>query len=141
MLNLENKVALITGSDSGMGQAMAAEFASAGADIAVTFHSDRASAEETRRRVEEMGRRAIVRQLEVTDEASVAGLFDGVTGELGVPAILVNNALVVAAQASPRCRPRSLIVSSRRISTVHSSAVASSSDTAKRAAAVARSST
>ena len=61
MPKLENKIALVTGSDSGMGQAMAEEFAKAGADVAVTFHTDEAGAEESRRRVQAAGRRAMVR--------------------------------------------------------------------------------
>jgi glucose 1-dehydrogenase len=92
MAQLENKIALITGSDSGMGQAVAEEFARAGAEVAITFHSDRSDAEETERRVKAAGRRAIVRQLDVCEEASVAALFDAVAAELGVPDILVNNA-------------------------------------------------
>jgi glucose 1-dehydrogenase len=92
MAQLENKIALITGSDSGMGQAIAEEFARAGADVAITFHSDRSGAEETERRVKAAGRRAIVRQLDVREEASVAALFDAVAAELGVPDILVNDA-------------------------------------------------
>jgi glucose 1-dehydrogenase len=55
MLKLENKIALITGSDSGMGQAMAEEFAKAGANVAVTFHTDETGAEESRRRVQAAG--------------------------------------------------------------------------------------
>jgi glucose 1-dehydrogenase len=92
MKKLENKVALITGADSGMGQAMAETFAGEGADLAVTFHTDRASAEETRRRVEAAGRRAMVRQVDVRDEADLAALFEAVERELGTPDILVNNA-------------------------------------------------
>jgi glucose 1-dehydrogenase len=96
MPKLENKVALITGSDSGMGQATAEEFARAGADVAVTFHTDEAGAQDTAERVKAAGRRVIVRQLEVRDEASVAAAFDATAAELGVPDILVNNAGVGA---------------------------------------------
>ena len=92
MPNLDNKIALITGSDSGMGQAMAEEFAKAGANVAVTFHTDEAGAEESRRRVQAAGRRAIVRHTDVRDEKSVARLFEAVSGELGTPDILVNDA-------------------------------------------------
>jgi glucose 1-dehydrogenase len=80
------------GIDSGMGQAIAEEFARDGADIIGTFHSDSAGADETRRRVESHGRRALFRQLDVRDEASVSDLFDAAVSELGVPHILVNNA-------------------------------------------------
>jgi glucose 1-dehydrogenase len=50
MAKLDKKTALITGSDSGMGQAMAEGFARAGANVAITFHTDEAGAEESRRR-------------------------------------------------------------------------------------------
>lgn len=100
MLKLDNKIVLITGSDSGMGQAMAEEFARAGADIGITYHTDHAGAEESRRRVDAAGKRAIVRQVDVRDEASVAALFDAVTRELGVPDILVNDAGVGSGGAS-----------------------------------------
>ncbi|WEX07527.1 SDR family oxidoreductase [Chelativorans sp. AA-79] len=91
-MRLEGKIAVVTGSDSGMGRAMAEAFAQAGADIAVTYHSDEEGADETRKRVESAGRRALVRQLDVKDETSVAGLFEAVVQELGAPDILVNNA-------------------------------------------------
>jgi glucose 1-dehydrogenase len=100
MLKLENKIALITGSDSGMGQAMAEEFAKAGANVAVTFHTDETGAEESRRRVQAAGRRAIVRQTDVRDEESVARLFQTVSSELGAPDILVNDAGVGSSGAS-----------------------------------------
>jgi glucose 1-dehydrogenase len=101
MPKLENKIALITGSDSGMGQATAEEFARAGADVAVTFHTDEAGAQDTAERVKAAGRRVvIVRQLDVRDEASVAAVFDAAAAELGVPDILVNNAGVGAGGTS-----------------------------------------
>src|SRR5436853_4513991 len=71
MGKLARKVALITGSDSGMGQAMAEEFAREGADIAVSFHTDRKGADETSRRVKALGRKVLVRQLDVRVEESV----------------------------------------------------------------------
>jgi glucose 1-dehydrogenase len=91
-MKLDNKVAVVTGSDSGIGQAIAEEFAKAGADVAVTFHTDQAGAEETVRRVEAAGRRAILRQVDVGDEAAVTALFEALASELGAPDILVNNA-------------------------------------------------
>lgn len=92
MTKLTDRIALITGSDSGIGQAMAEEFARAGADVAVTFHTDEEGAEESRRRVEAAGRRAVALQVDVRDEWSVFTLFDVVSRTIGTPDILVNDA-------------------------------------------------
>ena len=100
MAKLDNKTALITGSDSGMGQAMAEEFARAGANVAITFHTDEAGAEESRRRVQAAGRKAIVRQTDIRDEGSVGRLFEAVSSELGTPDILVNDAGVGSSGAN-----------------------------------------
>ncbi|MCS6624485.1 SDR family oxidoreductase [Roseibacterium beibuensis] len=91
MGRLDGKVALVTGSDSGIGRGIAVTFAEEGADVVVTWHTDETGAEETRRRVEACGRRAVVTRLEVTDEASVAAAFDAAK-PLGGVDILVNNA-------------------------------------------------
>jgi nucleoside-diphosphate-sugar epimerase len=87
MPKLGNKVALITGSDSGIGQAIAEEFAREGADVAVSFHTDQIGAEATRRQVEAHGRRAIIRQLDVRDESSVAAFFDDTATQLGASTV------------------------------------------------------
>jgi len=89
---MENKVAIITGSDSGIGRAMAEAFAQEGADVTVTWFRDRAGAEDTKRKVEAAGRRALVVQLDQRDPAQVEALFRETTDRLGVPYILVNDA-------------------------------------------------
>ena len=93
---LEGKIALITGSDSGIGQGTAIELAREGADIVVTYHDDDSGAHDTRREVEDAGRRAIVLKLDTTDEASVAATFDAALEAFGTVDILVNNAGVDA---------------------------------------------
>jgi glucose 1-dehydrogenase len=93
---LAGDIAIVTGSDSGIGQAIAAELAAAGAHVCVTYHTDDDGAQETRRRVEAHGRRAIVVQVDVRHEAEVERLFDETVAELGVPDILVNNAAINA---------------------------------------------
>ena len=93
---LDGKVALITGSDSGIGQGTAIEFAWEGADVVVTFHDDEQGAIETRRLVEEAGRRAIVVQVDTSDETSVGAMFDAALEAFGTVDILVNNAGVDA---------------------------------------------
>lgn len=91
---LTDRVALITGSDSGIGQATAIEFAKEGADLVVTYYEDDAGARETVREVEAAGRRALLRRLDVTDEALIESVFDDTLAELGRIDILMNNASV-----------------------------------------------
>jgi glucose 1-dehydrogenase len=89
---LNGKIAIVTGSDSGIGQAIAEEFAKEGADVMIVYLDDRGGAEETRARVEAAGRRAIVSHTDVRKEQSVDKLFDETETKLGPPYILVNNA-------------------------------------------------
>ena len=91
-MKLQGKRALVTGADSGIGQAVAELFAREGADVAITYHTDAEGAAETARRVEAAGRRCLVIQTDVTDPASVEATFAQVAKDLGVLDILVNNA-------------------------------------------------
>ena len=91
-MKLQGRIAVITGADSGIGQAMADAFAREGADVCISYHTDADGAVETRRRVEEAGRRAHVMQTDVGDLASVRALFDGTVQALGTPDLLVANA-------------------------------------------------
>jgi glucose 1-dehydrogenase len=84
--------ALITGADSGIGQATAELFAREGADVAITYHTDEAGIRETAARVEAAGRRALVLQLDVGDPAAVNAAFDRIGSEFGTLDILVANA-------------------------------------------------
>jgi len=93
---LQGKVALITGSDSGIGQATAVAFAAEGADVVVTYLHDAAGAASTRNQVETAGRKAIVVQLDISDEAQVAGAFDRTVEAFGTIDILMSNAGVDA---------------------------------------------
>jgi glucose 1-dehydrogenase len=97
---LNGKIAIVTGSDSGIGQGIAEEFARQGADIMVVYLHDRSGAAETRQKVEAAGRRAIVSHTDVRDEHGVAKLFEETERKLGAPYILVNNAGVGASGAS-----------------------------------------
>ncbi|PZS19718.1 MAG: short-chain dehydrogenase [Pseudonocardiales bacterium] len=93
---LAGKVALITGSDSGIGQASAIEFAREGADLVVHYLHDEQGAAHTKAEVEAAGRRAIIVQADVSDEAQVTRLFRDATTEFGSLHILMNNAGVDA---------------------------------------------
>jgi glucose 1-dehydrogenase len=89
---LEGKVAIVTGADSGIGEAIAQEFAKHGADVAITYFSDDTGANETKQDVEKHGGKALVVQVDVRDPAAVAKLFEETESQLGTPYILVNNA-------------------------------------------------
>ena len=93
---LEGKVAIITGSDSGMGQAMAKEFARHGAHVAITWFHDEQGAQETKAAVEQTGQKALVMHVDVRDPASIEHLFAETEQHLGTPYILVNDAGVDA---------------------------------------------
>ncbi len=93
---IEGKVALITGSDSGIGQATAVAFAEEGADVVVHYLHDADGAEKTRAAVTAAGRRAIVVAADVSAEEQVAALFDQAVEEFGAIDILINNAGVDA---------------------------------------------
>lgn len=65
---LENKVALITGGDSGIGRAVAVLFAREGADVAITYlREEESDAKETKAAVEKEGRRALIMSGDVRD--------------------------------------------------------------------------
>lgn len=91
-----SRIAVVTGSDSGIGQATAAALARAGADVCVTYHSDEAGAQDTLALVEAAGRRGLVLQVDVRQEKEVEAMLDETTSQLGVADILVNNAAINA---------------------------------------------
>ena len=92
MFDLNGKVALVTGGDSGLGQAMTLALAEAGANIVVAYNSNRTKAEETSQRVEQLGVKALPVQVNVADEESVANMLYTSVAGLGEIDILVNSA-------------------------------------------------
>jgi glucose 1-dehydrogenase len=90
-MKLQDKTAIVTGADSGIGQAIAVQFATEGANICVTYHSDREGALSTCKQIRDLGRQALVMESDVSDPASVEAMFKK-SMELNIPDILVNNA-------------------------------------------------
>jgi 3-oxoacyl-[acyl-carrier protein] reductase len=91
-LPLAGKLALITGSSQGIGRATAIRLAQSGADIVINYRSKANAAAEVKAHIEDMGRRCIAIQADVSQEEDVSRLFAGATEALGPIAILVNNA-------------------------------------------------
>jgi NAD(P)-dependent dehydrogenase (short-subunit alcohol dehydrogenase family) len=85
-------VAVVTGSDSGIGKASAVALAEQGYDVGVTWHSDEAGAAATAREVEEHGRRTSVRQVDLGDPPAAADRVDELAETLGGLDVFVNNA-------------------------------------------------
>jgi len=85
--------ALVTGGDSGIGRAVAIAYAREGADVAISYlPEEQEDAEETRARVTEAGRRAVLLPGDLTDEAVCRDMVERAVAELGGLDILVNNA-------------------------------------------------
>jgi hypothetical protein len=89
---LLDKVALITGGDSGIGRAVAVLFAREGADVAVAYLDDRKDAEQTKRAVEDEGRRCILIAGDVADAKFCKQAVKQTVEAFGRLDILVNNA-------------------------------------------------
>lgn len=89
---LKNKVAIITGGDSGIGRAVAVLFAREGADIAIAYLEEREDARRTKALVEAEGRRCLALQGDLTEERFCAQVVERTLAEFGRLDILVNNA-------------------------------------------------
>ena len=91
-MRLMDRIAVVTGGDSGIGRAIAIAFAEEGADVVITYLHDASGAESTCREVVQRGRRALAIRADQRDPAAVSRLFAETRGQFGVPTILVNNA-------------------------------------------------
>ena len=89
---LQDKVALITGGDSGIGRAVAIAFAREGADVAIVYLNEHKDAEETKRLVEKEGRRCVTIAGDVGREQFCQDTVARTVESLGRLDILVNNA-------------------------------------------------
>ncbi|MEO8285817.1 MAG: SDR family oxidoreductase [Chloroflexota bacterium] len=89
---LKDKIALITGGDSGIGRAVAIDFAKEGADVSIVYLNEHEDAEETKKQVEQEGRRCILIPGDIGDEKFCQSTVEQTVRELGGLDILVNNA-------------------------------------------------
>ncbi len=89
---LAGKVAIVTGSSSGIGQSIAIRLATEGANVVIDYRNNPEGANDTKTRAEAAGSKAIVVQADVSKVADTQNLVDQVYQQLGRCDILVNNA-------------------------------------------------
>ncbi|OCX53999.1 NAD(P)-dependent oxidoreductase [Mucilaginibacter sp. PPCGB 2223] len=99
---LKNKVALITGGDSGIGRAVSIHFAREGADIAIVYYDEEVDAKMTRSLVEAEGRTCLLLKGDVKRSAFCKKAVQQTVQKLGGLNILVNNAGMQVPQKDPK---------------------------------------
>ena len=92
MMNAMQRVALITGGSRGLGAAIAIELANSGMDIAFTYVEDSSAAEETKKAIEKIGRRALALKADVRDFKRAEEVTQEVLKHFGSLHVLVCNA-------------------------------------------------
>ncbi|HET9201304.1 MAG TPA: SDR family NAD(P)-dependent oxidoreductase [Dehalococcoidia bacterium] len=101
-MDLNESVAIVTGGARGIGRGIALSLAREGANIAIADLPDvRNAADETKGQIEELGRRALLIDVDVTDESQVQAMASTVLSELGSIDVLVNNAGVIKVAPVP----------------------------------------
>ncbi len=91
-MDINGKVALVTGGGTGIGKATALLLAKHGADAAINYSRSEAEANETVEEIKTLGRRAMAVQADVADDAAVRRMVETVVAKLGRLDILINNA-------------------------------------------------
>lgn len=91
---LKNKVAIITGGDSGIGRSVAVLFAKEGADVAIAYLDEHQDAEETAAMVRKYGKEALLIPTDVSVEVNCKNIIEKTIEKFGKLDILVNNAAV-----------------------------------------------
>ncbi len=91
-MKLAGRKAIVTGASRGIGRACAIALAREGADVAVNYRSHPEEADEVRREIEKLGRKALPVQADVADLAAVDAMFDHAAAELGGIDLFVSNA-------------------------------------------------
>ncbi|AWN43092.1 SDR family oxidoreductase [Methylobacterium durans] len=98
---LDGKAAIITGGDSGIGRAVALAFAREGADVLISYLDEEDDAQETRRLIEEAGRKAVLVPGDIKDAAHCRAIVEKAVEAFGRLDILVNNAAHQATFTDP----------------------------------------
>ena len=94
-LPLQDRVAVVTGASRGIGRAIALELARRGADVVVNYHNSAEAAGKVVQANEELGRRSLAVQADVSELEQAQNLIGTAVSELGKIDILVNNAGII----------------------------------------------
>src|SRR5882762_5421391 len=89
---LAGKVAIVTGSSSGIGQAIAVRLAKDGADVVINYRKDEDGANETKRQIDSFGRKSVIVRADVSKLDEIATLTETAWKQFGKADVLVNNA-------------------------------------------------
>lgn len=89
---LRDKVALITGGDSGIGRSVAVLYAKEGANVAISYINEEEDAQETKRLVEAQGKKCLLLPGDISSEKFCSEIVQKTVDEFGKLDILVNNA-------------------------------------------------
>ncbi|WP_286910408.1 SDR family oxidoreductase [Clostridium sp. UBA1652] len=91
---LKDKVAVITGGDSGIGKAAAVALANEGTDIAIIYNNESKDAEDTKKEIEKAGRKCVLIAGDIKNKDFCNKAIEKVISSLGKINILINNAAV-----------------------------------------------
>ncbi|MEB2778529.1 SDR family NAD(P)-dependent oxidoreductase [Algoriphagus sp. D3-2-R+10] len=91
---LKDKVAIITGGDSGIGKAIAVLFAIEGAKVIITYHTSDKDAKQTLREIEEKGNKGIMIKGDLSESKHSKEIIQKAISEFGQIDILINNAAI-----------------------------------------------
>ena len=89
---LKNKVAIITGGDSGLGRAAAVAFAKEGAKLVIPYYNEHRDAQYTKQYIEKLGGECIIMSGDISDKKFCKQIVDTTLNTFGKIDILVNNA-------------------------------------------------
>jgi 3-oxoacyl-[acyl-carrier protein] reductase len=92
---LDGRVAVVTGAGRGFGRAIALALGRAGADVVVNYRRSAVAAETLADEIRALGRRAVVHQGDISEEAAARGVVAAAVESLGAIDVLVNNAGVM----------------------------------------------
>ena len=92
------QIALVTGGSRGIGAATALLLAEQGYDLCINYKSNQQAAQKLQQQILALGRRVIIFQADISNEADVVRLFNAIDSELGSITALVNNAGILQQQ-------------------------------------------